>query len=215
MSDVIDELLKGHRHFRRKALVRERDFLKKLAAEGQNPDALYIGCADSRVVPELLTSSSPGELFVIRNIANLVPPLSHADASVGAALEYAVGHLHVPHIIVCGHDGCGGIRGVMDQSPHLSHFPSLKEWLALAHDPVHRVRQDDVLAWWRAAVEENVVQQLAHLSSFPLVTDAIEAGELELHGWVYDMSSFELRVYDVESDRFSVAGELVSGAART
>ncbi|MCC7541253.1 MAG: carbonic anhydrase, partial [Deltaproteobacteria bacterium] len=107
-------LLEGHRFFRTSYVAGERDFLHQLASVGQSPDALYVGCSDSRVVPELLTSSAPGALFVVRNVANLVPSLTHADASVGAALEYAIGHLHVPHVIVCGHLGCGGIGALLD-----------------------------------------------------------------------------------------------------
>ncbi len=211
MSDGVDELLQGHRRFRRKALTQEREFLRRLASEGQSPDALVIGCADSRVVPELLTHASPGDLFVVRNIANLVPPLAHLDASVGAAIEYAIGHLHVPHVIVCGHYGCGGVRAVMEQSPHLAEFPSLHEWLGLAKEAVHRVKHEDEAAWWRAAVEENVVEQLSHLTSFPLVAAAVEAGGLSLHGWVYDLHSLDLQVYNVETDTFLPASALAGG----
>lgn len=117
---MLENFLRGHLKYRRKVLAQERDFLRKLASEGQSPDAMYIGCSDSRVVPEQLTSSSPGEIFVIRNVANMVPPLENADASVGAALDYAVQHLRVEHLIVCGHYGCGGIKGLMTPHPHFT-----------------------------------------------------------------------------------------------
>ncbi|MSP17828.1 MAG: carbonic anhydrase, partial [Myxococcales bacterium] len=94
---MTEAFLRGHRRFRHDYVAGERAFLENLASTGQSPDALYIGCSDSRVVPELLTGSSPGALFVVRNIANLVPPLADPDSSVGAALDYAVGHLHVEH----------------------------------------------------------------------------------------------------------------------
>ena len=206
----MNELLKGHRNFRRKALTREREFLVKLASEGQSPDALYIGCSDSRVVPELLTGSSPGELFVVRNIANIIPTFEHADASVGAALEYAVGHLRVPHVIVCGHYGCGGIKGVIDADPHLkNNYPSLAEWLAVAGPAVERARDPDPERWWRQAVEENVIQQIAHLSSYPAVAEAVEDGRITMHGWVYDLRTLHLSVYDVVGDTFRPAEDVL------
>ena len=104
------ELLDGHATFRNQVPRNERRFLRSLASDGQSPDALFVGCSDSRVVPEILTNSSPGMLFVVRNIANLVPALNHADASVGAAIEYAVGHLHV-HVIPRYRGGVWGEKG--------------------------------------------------------------------------------------------------------
>src|SRR5262245_19986174 len=101
------KFLHGHLEFQRDWFA-ERDYLQELAKNGQTPHALSIGCADSRVVPELLVKAAPGELFVVPNIANFVPPRAHVDSSVGAAIEYALGPLDVRHVIVCGHSGCGG-----------------------------------------------------------------------------------------------------------
>ena len=190
----------------------ERDFLAHLASAGQSPDAVYIGCSDSRVVPELLTDSEPGRLFVVRNVANLVPPLDHADASVGAALDFAVGHLRVPHLVVCGHDGCGGVLAALEK-PDLGDLPSLAEWLkgvepavaraGVAGSPTERCRR---------AVQHNVLVQLENLLSFPIIRRAIEADKLQLHGWVYDIETLALRVYDAELGQF-VASQDVLGAA--
>jgi carbonic anhydrase len=204
---VVDELLKGHKSFRRDYVSAEGAFLRKLASQAQNPGALYIGCSDSRVVPELLTSSSPGELFVVRNVANLLPRLENADASVGAALEYAVGVLGVPHIVVCGHYGCGGVEAMLDGGKKLTAYPSLKEWLANVSDAVDAAREveADEGAFWRRAVERNVILQLANVTTFPVASEALEAGNLALHGWVYDIEALELRVYDVTEDAFRPA----------
>src|SRR6185503_10892646 len=138
---MVAELLRGHAEFQRQYLGDEREFLQTLASKGQSPAALYIGCSDSRVVPEVLTASSPGDLFVVRNVANLVPRLEHADASVGAALEYAVGHLHVPHLIVCGHVGCGGVAAAIQGLEHVTGLPSLREWLELVLPAVAHARE--------------------------------------------------------------------------
>jgi carbonic anhydrase len=206
---MLENFLRGHLKYRRKVLAKERDFLQKLASEGQSPDAMYIGCSDSRVVPEQLTSSTPGEIFVIRNVANMVPPLENADASVGAALDYAVEHLKVQHLIVCGHYGCGGIKALMTPHPHFAGMPSLAEWLAPAHRTVMSVEQADPNLWWRQAVERNVVQQLANLMTFPQVAAAWEEDRLEVHGWVYDMYTFNLHVFDESSGVFLSADQLL------
>lgn len=206
---MLEDYLRGHLKFRKKVLARERDFLHRLASEGQSPDAMYIGCSDSRVVPELLTSSAPGDIFVIRNVANLVPPLENADASVGAALDYAVEHLRVQHMIVCGHYGCGGVKGLMDPHPHFEGMPSLAEWLAPIHSTVMEAQYPDPAHWWRHAVERNVVRQLANLMTFPKVAKAWEEDRLEVHGWVYDLYTFNLHVYDESTGSFLGANNLL------
>ncbi len=191
----------------------ERDFLQNLASQGQSPDALYIGCSDSRVVPELLTASAPGRLFVVRNIANLVPPLEHADASVGAAIEYAIGMLRVPHLIVCGHDGCGGVKAVVE-GIDLSQQPSLQEWLKTVEPAVQQAGPEGSKEQrLRRAVEANVLAQLRHLLTFPAVRQAMEAEKLQLHGWVYDIHALALRVYDPEVDGFAPLRQLLTGTA--
>lgn len=201
------ELLDRHAEFRRKIPRTARKFLRALASEGQSPDALYIGCSDSRVVPEILTRSSPGALFVVRNVANVVPPLTHPHASVGAAIEYAVGHLHVPHAIICGHYGCGGVQAAVDGVEHLEQagLPTLARWLSDVAVLVEPVKALGV----RRAVEENVERQLDHLMSYPCVAAALARDEIELHGWVYDLHSLELWVYDADADVFRRSDELL------
>lgn len=204
------EFLSGHRKFQREFVADERIFLEKLASEGQSPDALYIGCSDSRVVPELLTNSSPGALFVVRNIANLVPTFDDPDSSVGAAIEYAVGHLEVPHIIVCGHYGCGGVKAALDGLDKIRALPSLFEWLSDVRVAAESVDSAlDPEPRWRRAVEESVIFQLGNLPSYPAVASALAAGKLHLHGWVYDMHTCALSVYDVEKDSFTSASALL------
>jgi carbonic anhydrase len=214
-------LLEGHEAYRAHAFTRSREFLQLLASEGQSPDALFIGCSDSRVVPELLTNSSPGSLFVVRNIANVVPVLEHPDASVGAAIEYAVGHLHVAHVVVCGHTQCGGVKAAMSGIERLHDLPSLKEWLSGAIQPaIDRVQRDEAAGGpldddlrWRRVVEENVVSQLGNLLAFPCVAEAVRAEQLELHGWVYDLHDVALSVYDAASGAFQRASEALASPA--
>lgn len=207
---MANELLQGHKQFLEAHSRDERSFLSALGAGKQAPGALYVGCSDSRVVPELLTKSSPGTLFVVRNVANLVPDFGHLAASVGAAIEYGVKHLHVPHIIVCGHYGCGGVRAAMDGLRGLEDLPSLTGWLTPAVPVTTWAKgtATDVDAWWRRAVEENVLMQLHNLTTYPVVREAMDAGQLHLHGWVYDIATLALSVYDTEDDAFVPADAL-------
>ncbi len=195
------ELLRGHEKYRRRSLAASRTFLRTLASDGQSPDVLFVGCSDSRVVPELLTSSSPGDLFVVRNVANVVPVLAHADSSVGAAIEYAVGHLGVGHIVVCGHTKCGGVKAGLDGLAHPERLPSLVEWIAQIRDAVRDVPRDSP-DLWRRAVEQNVLRQVENLHSYPPVVAGVEAGELSLHAWVYDIEALDLAVWDEDANAF-------------
>lgn len=201
---IIKHLLSGHAHFRKEYFAGESDFLRQLATEVQRPSALYIGCSDSRVVPELLTGSRPGELFVVRNVGNLVPHSKAGLASVGAAVEYAVDVLAVRHIIICGHDGCGGVRAALDGIDKLTAQPSLREWLELARaaaDKAHGLglSGDELI---RSAVEENVLQQMDNIITYPSVERELATGRLQLHGWVYDMTEGRLRAYDAHGEHF-------------
>ncbi|MDP2308529.1 MAG: carbonic anhydrase [Pseudomonadota bacterium] len=199
------KLLVGHATFRREFVAHSRVFMDQLASEHQSPDTLYIGCADSRVIPELLTTSAPGELFVVRNVANLVPPAERAHSSVGAALEYAVQALHVAHIVVCGHYGCGGVKAMIDGVS--DSMPELRSWLAEAGVANSAARQhaSDAGEQWRDAVEENVLDQLANLPTYPCVRERLAAGALTLHGWVYDLKG-GLHVYDHDAGLFRESG---------
>jgi len=212
---AIDRLLQGHAAFRDRWTQDDRDYLRQLASRGQSPDALFVGCSDSRVIPELLTQSAPGQLFVVRNVANQVPPFDHADSSVGAALEYAIGHLHVQHIVVCGHDLCGGVKAVA-QGADVRELPSLHEWLAGVRVALAELPQAaDAEVHLRAAVEANVAQQLDNLLTFRDVRAGIEAGTLHLHGWVYDLAGLSVRVFDPARDDFVPAGTLIKGGRPT
>lgn len=210
-----ETFLSRHHAFASKFSRSEGDFLRRLAGGKQSPSALYVGCSDSRVVPELLTQCAPGELFVVRNVANLVPPLEHADSSVGAALEYAVGKLHVPHIIVCGHDGCGGIAAIVEGRDAVRSLPSLYEWLGGAERGISAMLSSDAGLELdqrvRCAVEANVIVQLENLYTFPLVKEAIASDRLELHGWVYEMGTLGLRVFDAATGRFLPSQQLLEG----
>ncbi len=200
------KLLTGHATFRREFVAGSGAFLDRLASEHQSPDALFIGCADSRVIPELLTTSAPGELFVVRNVANLVPPAARADSCVGAALEYAVQVLKVQHVVVCGHYGCGGVQAMIDGVDG-ARMPELEVWLkdAAVLNSVARETGTDPADQWKRAVEENVLDQLANLPSYPCIAERLASGAMTLHGWVYDLRG-QVLVYEHSTASFVAQG---------
>jgi carbonic anhydrase len=200
---MTEQFLRGHSQFARRYFT-EREYFSNLAKK-QAPRALYIGCSDSRVVPELLTSSGPGDLFVLRNIANHVPTLDHPDASVGAAIDYAVAHLGVPDIIVCGHTGCGGVKAALDELEGIGpQTPSLREWLEGLLPATRKAKTAGRASeeTFRAAVEENVLLALENLLTYPSVRARLDDGTVRLHGWVYDMGALTLRVFDPDREAF-------------
>lgn len=180
----------GIREFELNMAPLVRPHLAGLARDGQHPDQLFITCADSRVVPNLITTSGPGDLFCIRNVGNIVPPSGGGDSSVGAALEYAVEVLGVGTITVCGHSGCGAVRAL--QSGGYDPNSSLGRWLALSGTDCSVPDEE-------RCVTANVARQLANLRTYPVVRAAEEAGRLTLAGMYFDLA--EARMYAVDEER--------------
>ncbi|HEX6386088.1 MAG TPA: carbonic anhydrase [Anaerolineae bacterium] len=179
--------------------------LQRLARQGQAPYALFIGCSDSRVMPERLLGAQPGDLFMLRNVANVVPPYTQTEIGIVSALEFAVLTLKVPHIIICGHTDCGGILG-LDQDIDMLAKPALSRWLDLVRPAQHAVdfspRALSPEERHRAIVEQNVIHQLANLQSYPFIREAVAAGWLALHGWVYYLERPGIDYYDPQTNVF-------------
>jgi carbonic anhydrase len=193
------KILSGIRRF--EAYYREnQELFEHLATQGQSPEALFIGCSDSRVPSELLSRVDPGDLFVTRNLANIVPPYGTGEMGVGAVVEYAVLHLHVKHIVVQGHTDCGGIR-VLDQPPDWSREPHIARWIDHARPAKTKVEASGLPEDERhlATVRENVLLQLEHLRSYDPVREGERAGALDLHGWVYHLEAGTFEAYDPEA----------------
>jgi carbonic anhydrase len=166
---------------------------------------LFIGCSDSRVVPEVLTGAEPGDLFVARNVGNIVPPYGTGEIGTGADVEYAILELHVEHAVICGHTDCGGIHS-LESPPDWSRKPHIARWLEHARPAQTRVEASGVAPEERhlATVRENVLLQLEHLRSYDPVRDGERAGTLVLHGWVYHLETGEIEAYDATSGTWSV-----------
>jgi carbonic anhydrase len=200
-------LLEGYRSFRTQRLPVEQSRYRELSVHGQSPETMVIGCCDSRVSPEVIFDAGPGELFVVRNIANLVPvyqPDENAHG-VSAALEFAVNVLHVKHIVVLGHAQCGGIRAFVDKAAPLSPGDFIGKWMAMFVKPgevveqrSHESMQDFVTRIEKAAV----FRSLENLQTFPFVRARVESGELQLHGAYFGVAEGSLFVLDKQSKQF-------------
>jgi carbonic anhydrase len=195
-----DRLLEGLRRYQREHLPELREHFARLASEGQKPTTLFIGCSDSRLVPNLLTDSGPGEIFMVRNVGNFVPPFEQ-DAEyhgTSAAIEFAVVILGVTDIVVCGHSDCGAIRALYE--PPNDSTPHINKWLelgrpAMLDDPA----SPEVL---RATEQRSIAAQLERLLTFPMVRERVDAGDLAVHGWYFVVESGEVLVLDVKQGSF-------------
>ncbi|MBZ9784552.1 carbonic anhydrase [Pseudomonas sp. REP124] len=201
---ALKHIVDGFLHFHHEVFPQQEELFKKLAT-AQSPRAMFITCADSRIVPELITHSSPGDLFVTRNVGNVVPPYGQMNGGVSTAIEYAVLALGVQHIIICGHSDCGAMRAVLN--PHtLEKMPTVKAWLqhaevakTMVHDNCNCASETETM---HVLTEENVIAQLQHLRTHPSVASRIANGHLYIHGWVYDIETSKIKAYDADQGRF-------------
>ena len=205
-------IVEGFLHFQHEVFPQQKDLFKKLAT-AQRPRAMFIACADSRIVPELITQSAPGDLFVTRNVGNVVPPYGQMNGGVSTAIEYANLVLGVQHIIVCGHSDCGAMRGVLNPSS-LETMPTVKAWLRHAEVAKTMVQENCACAneadSMHRLTEENVIAQLQHLRTHPSVASRIASGQLFIHGWIYDIETSGIKAYDAEQGAFLPLNDLQS-----
>ena len=174
-------------------------------AHGQKPETLFITCSDSRIDPNLLTRSQPGELFILRNAGNIIPPHPAANSGEGATIEFAVAGLGVKDIIVCGHSHCGAMKGLLHPE-ELEAMPAVQEWLSHA-DATRRIMSENYThlegtALLTATIEENVLVQLEHLRTLPSVAARLAQCNIRLHGWVYKIETGEVFAFDLASGQF-------------
>jgi carbonic anhydrase len=192
----IKDAMEGYERFRLE-FERDRTFYKSLATKKQKPKLLWIGCCDSRVVPSQITQADPGELFEVRNIANCVPPAWADDEAVGAAIEYALAHLGIDDIVICGHTGCGGIQALAEPIPPdaEAHLGRWVEYTRPAHRLVAAARVPDAERH-AATIRAHVQFQLDNLMTYEIVARGVAEGRVGVHGWIYDMDAGEIQAYD-------------------
>jgi carbonic anhydrase len=207
----IKDAIEGHERFKLE-FERDKAFFKSLATKKQKPRLLWIGCCDSRVVPSQITSADPGELFEVRNIANCVPPSWADDDTVGAAIEYAVAHLGVDDIVVCGHTGCGGIQALASEIPpeRDAHLGRWVEFTRRAHELVQaaRVPEEERMS---ATIKAHIQFQLDNLMTYEAVSRGVAEGRIGIHGWLYDMEHGEIQAYDPKAGGWRGLLEMTGG----
>jgi carbonic anhydrase len=206
----MSKIKSGIVRFKSEVHAQKRDLFEKLS-QGQHPEALFITCSDSRIDPNLLVQTEPGELFIIRNAGNIVPPHNNQTGGVTASIEYAVAVLNVKHIIICGHSGCGAMEGVMNPESVVG-LPHVSQWLsfsAAAKQIVLERYPDETEAFLLdRLVEENVLMQRQHIATHPQVAARMATARIEVHAWCYDIGSGEVRAYDEYKKTFVPVEEL-------
>jgi carbonic anhydrase len=202
----MQKLVTGVHRFHREVFAQHKDLFETLS-KGQKPQALFLTCSDSRIDPNLVTQSSPGDLFIVRNAGNFVPAWAgpRSDSGEAAAIEFAIEGLEIEHIVVCGHSGCGAIKALLAPEPPKS-MPALSSWLehaAATRRIVETCYADrDPEARANVAIQENVLQQIAALQTHPCVAAKISAGRLHLHAWVYKIATGDMFAYDAGEGQF-------------
>lgn len=202
----MQRLQEGIHKFQAEYFATHRDLFKQLSENGQKPETLFITCSDSRVVPTLITDAAPGELFIVRNVGNIVPAVERGVlGGVSAAIEYAVQVLEVSNVIVCGHTQCGAIDAILNPDT-TKHLPFVARWLAeseripsLIDERYGSLSGDERRT---AAVEENVLLQLENLRSFKFIANRLDAGKLKINGWVFKIATGEVFDFDPHSGQF-------------
>ena len=200
----MERLIEGHKQFLAEAFPGRRNQFH-LLAEGQRPECLFVTCADSRVVPDLILQTQPGEMFICRNAGNVIPRAGEPAGGVSATIEYGVQVLGVRHLIVCGHSDCGVIRALMAPNT-LDKLPSVRDWLQHvepAWEYVDEVeRHGGELTRHTALAHANVLAQLDNLRTHGFIQQAVAEGSLVLYGWYYDILSGRIEQYDEKLRRF-------------
>jgi carbonic anhydrase len=208
-NDSVLDLLEGVKKFSADVFPESQQLFNELA-EGQSPHTLFITCADSRVVPEMITQTQPGELFVCRNIGNIVPGYGEMLGGVSAVVEYAVMVLGVRQVVICGHTDCGAMKGLLNPDS-TNDLPTVKAWLRNAEAARSTVfaRKLEGQAAMEAVIQENVRLQLNHLRTHPAVAAARANQAITLQGWVYDIGDGTISVLDPATDQFVALAEAI------
>ena len=201
MDEVLEHLKAGIRRFRTGVYPAQAAHYRRAMSEPQRPKALIVTCADSRVHPDTLTQALPGEIFVTRNIGNMVPAHGEMMGAVSAVLEYAVSALEVRHVVVCGHTDCGAMKALLDPAS-VENMPTVKQWMTNAYAALLPSGGSTPEAMLASVTEQNVLLQMRHVRTHPAVAAAIAEGRLTISGWVYDIAEGQVRICEGDGKGF-------------
>ncbi len=217
MDEILDQLKEGVRRFQTDVYPGQAEIFAQAASEPQRPQTLFVACADSRVDPNAITSSGPGEVFVLRNIGNMVPAYGEMLGGVSAVVEFAVSSLGVRHIVICGHTDCGAMKGLLEPQS-VAQMPTVTSWLKNAHaaltvaetlqgrDAAQAAEQKGERSLLRVLTEQNVLLQMQHVKTHPSVARAIAMEELTISGWIYNIGTGEVRIAEDGERSFTPVG---------
>lgn len=205
--NTIKNLIRGNQLFKKYHLIDYQDDLTHLIKNGQKPEVLFICCCDSRITPDLMLGAKPGDLFVLRNIGNFVPPYSLEKGFHGitSAIEYAISILQVPNIIVCAHSHCGAIESLYKDIPNTSEFQNIKMWLKLGE----KAKADTIKQTFSTKEElykktekNSLINQVDNLLTYPIIQEKVKEGSLKLHAWYYELKDASISYYHKEENIF-------------
>lgn len=206
------QLIKGLREFHSNYFCRNLELFEQLA-QGQHPRILFITCSDSRVDPNLITQAQPGDLFVIRNAGNIIPPFGATNGGEGAAVEYAIQALDIQQVVVCGHSHCGAMKGLLKLDSLESEMPLVYNWLKHAEATRLLIKEnyggyedEDLI---EVTTAENVLTQIENLRTYPVIRSRLHQGKLSFYAWIYEIESGEILTYDEERHAFMPPGNQV------
>ena len=199
----MQKIINGYLQFKESRFEERKDLFAKLS-NSQSPEVLFITCSDSRIDPNLITQTQPGELFVIRNAGNIVPPHTAESDGIVASIEFAVVALGVKHIVICGHSNCGAMKGALNTSG-LTALPKVKGWLnycseavAIVQSRTSNLKSDEL----NSVTQENVLLQIRRLEQYPEISKRLTTGDIEIHGWVYDIGEGTVKCFYQEKHEF-------------
>jgi carbonic anhydrase len=209
----MDKLFKGVAKFRQEDFEAHKELFQSLG-RAQKPHTLFIGCADSRVVPDMITRTMPGELFTVRNVANIVPPYRQTEEYVGttSSIEYAVQALEVENIVVCGHSNCGGCAAMNKPSEELASLPNVRRWLEISKEVRGRVDRkmesgsEEEREWLTEQI--NILVQMRNLLTYPYIKERYQQGRLKIYGWYYIIETGEIFNFNDKTEAFELVPDL-------
>jgi carbonic anhydrase len=211
---TLEDLIKGNEDFKNNKFPQIEQELQDLVEYGQHPEIMFIGCSDSRVTPDLMLNTKPGDMFILRNVGNFVPPFKNDEDFHGsaAAIEFAIAILKVKHIIICGHSHCGACKSLYDEFPDNDSYVHIKTWLNLGMKAKERTLKNKKFTnkeeMYRATERNSIRHQLDNLLTYPDIKRLLEEDKIQIHGWYYNIATGEIEYYKQEDDSFKPLSEM-------